>query len=97
MTGPVFEARALALPDGQLVAVALRPFTAEEIAGVLEVYPDAASVVLTHVKEPTWREGYALKLHPSLEVTYTKTHWNGTTNITIKRKKDNDRPDDRED
>ena len=38
MTGPVFEARALALPDGQLVAVALRPFTAEEIAGVLEVY-----------------------------------------------------------
>ena len=61
---------------------------------MLEAYPDSSQVMLAPDVDPTWREGYILKLHPSLEVTYVQTHWNGTTNITIKRKKDNEQEDE---
>ena len=89
MTDPIREARAMKLPDGQLVAVALRPFTAEELARILEIHPDAVPTKLVELPDPPWN-GYDLRLHPSLEVAYSKTHWTGTTNITIKRKKDYD-------
>lgn len=32
---------------------------------------------------------FEIRMHPSLEVTYTQSYWNGTTSITLKRKSRN--------